>query len=143
MRLQTEGAPNPADRHAAEPGGLGQAAPAPMRLGARCTFQGLNHNLLDLSIADFARRSRSRLVIESFQATPQKSGTLLAHHAQRAAQVSSPRSGSRVPGRRPAPPAPAEPAPAGCARDGPAIEAFLLVLSQSQWPFGASGSHLS
>src|ERR1700730_7875348 len=54
MRLQTEGAPNPADRHAAEPGGLGQAARAPMRLCARCTFQGLNHNLLDLSIGDFA-----------------------------------------------------------------------------------------
>src|SRR5439155_73469 len=79
MRLQTEGAPNPADRHAAEPGGLGQAARAPMRLGARCTFQGLNHNLLDLSIADFAGRSGSRLVIESFQATPQKSGAPLGY----------------------------------------------------------------
>src|SRR5205814_1719830 len=84
MRLQTEGAPNPADRHAAEPGGLGQAARAPMRLGARCTFQGLNHNLLDLSIGDFAGRSGSRLAIESFQASPAKSGTPLAHHALRA-----------------------------------------------------------
>src|SRR6266496_717123 len=83
MRLQTEGAPNPADRHAAEPGGLGQTARAPMRLGARRTFQGPNHNLLDLSIGDFAGRSGSRLVIESFQATPQKSGTPLAHHADR------------------------------------------------------------
>src|SRR5438128_11998055 len=78
MRLQTEGAPNPADRHATEPGGLGQAARAPMRLGARRTFQGLNHNLLDLSIGDLAGRSGSRLVIESFQASLQKSGTPLA-----------------------------------------------------------------
>src|SRR5437763_4177663 len=86
MRLQTEGAPNPADRHAAEPGGLGQAARAPMRLGARYTFQGPNHNLLDLSIGNFAGRSGPRLIIESFQASPEKSGAPLGYHAQRAAQ---------------------------------------------------------
>src|SRR6266436_7300103 len=73
MRLQTESAPNPADRHAAEPRGLGQTARAPMRLRARRTFQSPNHNLLHLSISDFAGRSRSRLVIESFQASLQKS----------------------------------------------------------------------
>src|SRR2546426_10785694 len=83
MRLQTEGAPNPADRHAAEAGGSGQTARAPMRLGARRTFQGPNHNLLDLSIGDLAGRSRSRLVIKSFQASFQKSGAPLADHAQR------------------------------------------------------------
>jgi len=50
------------------------------------SHQGPNHNLLDLSIGDLAGRSGSRLVIESFQASLQKSGTPLAHHAQRAAQ---------------------------------------------------------
>src|SRR5712671_4342812 len=72
MRLQTEGAPNPADRHAAEPGGLGQAARAPMRLCARCTFQGLNHNLLDLSIADFkvSDAQIEQIVIQTLESTP-------------------------------------------------------------------------
>src|SRR5947208_15730409 len=86
MRLQTESAPNPADRHAAEPRGLGQTARAPMRLRARRTFQSPNHNLLHLRISDFAGRSRSRLVIESFQASLQKSRAPLAHHAERTAQ---------------------------------------------------------
>src|SRR5271157_4188430 len=87
MRLQTEGAPNPTDRHAAEPAGLGQTTRAPMRLCARRTLQSPNHNLLHLGIADLARGSWSRLVIESLQARPQKSGTPLAHHAERAAQL--------------------------------------------------------
>src|SRR5881398_3187191 len=110
MRLQTEGAPNPADRHATEPGGLGQAARAPMRLGARCTFQGLNHNLLDLSIGDLAGRSGSRLVIESFQSSLQKSGPPLGYHAQRAAQFLRHALVRESLGAGPAPPAPAEPA---------------------------------
>ncbi len=63
MRLQTEGMPNPADRHPAESGRFGQTARAPVRLAARRAFQSLNHNLLDLIIADFAWRSGSRLVV--------------------------------------------------------------------------------
>src|SRR5437870_11935126 len=86
MRLQTEGAPNLADRHAAEAGGLGQTARAPMRLCTRRAFQGPNHNLLDLSTGNLAGRSGPRLVVEPFQASPQKSRTPLAHPATRAAQ---------------------------------------------------------
>jgi hypothetical protein len=49
-------------------------------------FQGLNNDLLDLGIAYFAWRSGPGLVVESFQASFQKSPAPLAHHAQRAAQ---------------------------------------------------------
>src|SRR6266567_245315 len=143
MRLQTEGAPNPADRHAAEPGGLGQTARAPMRLCARCTFQGLNHNLLDLSIGDFAGCSGSRLVIESFQASLQKSGTPLAYHAQRAAQFlrhALVRESLGTGQHHPRPPSQERLAARPMSQR---LKPFMLVLSQSQWPFGASGSHLS
>src|SRR6266550_5880078 len=143
MRLQTEGAPNPADRHAAEPGGLGQAARAPMRMGARRTFQGLNHNLLDLSIADFARRSRSRLVIESFQASLQKSGTPLAHHTQRAAQFLRHALVRESLGAGQHDPRPPSQRRLAARAMGQRLKPLLLVLSQSQRPFGASGSHLS
>jgi hypothetical protein len=64
MRLQAEGSPNPTDGHAAQPSGFGQPARAPVRLPARRTLQGLHHNLLHLVSVDFARRSRSRLVVE-------------------------------------------------------------------------------
>src|SRR5580700_2255203 len=87
MRLQTEGTPNPADGHAAEPAGLSQTAGAPMRLPARRALQSLNHNLLYLSIGNFARRSGSGFVIESFHSLLQKARTPLVYHAQRAARL--------------------------------------------------------
>jgi len=83
MRLQAEGPPNAADGHAAEPGGFSHAARAPMRLSTGRAFQGLNDDPLDCGIADLAGRSRSGLVVESFQASFQKPRTPLAHHAQR------------------------------------------------------------
>jgi hypothetical protein len=81
MRLQAERAPNPADRHPAEPGGFGQAARAPMGLSSGRAFQSLNDHLLDLGIAYLARGPGSRLVIQSFQASLQKSRAPLADHA--------------------------------------------------------------
>src|SRR5215472_834378 len=68
MWLQAERPPNAADGHAAEPGGFGQTARAPMRFSARRVFQGLNDHPLDLGIAYLAGRPRSRLVVESFPA---------------------------------------------------------------------------
>jgi len=143
MRLQTEGAPNPADRHAAEHGGLGQTARAPMRLCAWRTFQGPNHTLLHLSIGDLAGRSGPRFVIESFQASLQKSGTPLAHHAQRAAQFlrhALVRESLGAGQHHPRPPSQRRLAARAM---GQRLKPLLLFLSQSQWPFGASGSHLS
>src|SRR3954464_12314174 len=63
MRLQTEGMPNPADRHPAESGGFGYASRAPMCFAPRRAFQGLNDHLLHLAITHFAGRSWSRFVI--------------------------------------------------------------------------------
>src|SRR6516225_11184066 len=83
MWLQAERPPNAADGHAAEPGGFGQTARAPMRFSARSVFQGLNDYPLDLGIAYLAGRPRSRLVVESFQTNFEKSGAPLADHAQR------------------------------------------------------------
>src|SRR5215470_15680670 len=89
MRLQTKGAPDPADGHAAEPAGLSQTAGAPVRLPPRRALQSLNHNFLNLSIADLAGCSRSGLVIESLQPLLQKTGAPLVHHAHRAAHLLS------------------------------------------------------
>src|SRR5438046_9562036 len=89
MRLQAEGAPDPANRHPAEPGSFRQTACAPMRLSARRALQGLNDHLLDPGIAYLAGRPGSRLVIKSFQASLQKSGAPLANHAQRGTQFPS------------------------------------------------------
>src|ERR1700682_4549184 len=83
MRLQAERAPNPADRHTAEPGGFGQAARTPMRLSPGRAFQSLNEPLLDLGIAYLAGGPGSWLVIQSFQASLQKSRAPLTDHAQR------------------------------------------------------------
>src|SRR6266478_629761 len=67
MRLQTERAPNPTNRHAAESGGLSQTARAPMRLSPRRAFQGLNDHLFNLGIAHTARCPRRSLIIDSLQ----------------------------------------------------------------------------
>src|SRR5215831_20116156 len=83
MRLQTEGPPNAADGHAAEPGSFGQTTRAPMGLAARRALQGLNHHPLDVGVAYLTGRPRSRLVVESFQTRLQKSRAPLADHAQR------------------------------------------------------------
>src|ERR1700694_4374510 len=143
MRLQTEGAPNPADRHTAEPGGLGQTARAPMRLCARRTFQGPNHNLLDLSIGDLAGRSGPRLIIESFQASPEKSETPLSHQAERAAQFLRHALVRKSLGAGQHHPRPPSQRRLAARAMGQRLKPLLLVRSQSQWPFGASGSHLS
>jgi hypothetical protein len=59
-----------------------------MGLSAGRAFQGLNHHLLDLGIAYLAGRSWPGLVVESFQASFQKAGAPLAHHAQRGTHFS-------------------------------------------------------
>jgi hypothetical protein len=83
MRLQAKRPPNAADGHAAESARFGHATRAPMGLSPGRAFQGSNDYPLDVGIAYLARRSRSRLVVESFQAALQKSRAPFSHHAQR------------------------------------------------------------
>ena len=83
---QTEGAPDPADGHAAQAGGFGQPARGPVRLPARRAFQGLNDDLLYLHIAHFARCSWARFIVQAFHPSLQKSPSPLTHHADRCAQ---------------------------------------------------------
>src|SRR5215510_8133780 len=93
-----------------------------MRLPARRTLQGLNHDLLDLIVTDLARCPRSGFIIEPFQPSFQKTGTPFPHHAFRAAEFSSPRPDCPDPRRRPAPLWRAAQAMAGCAPDEPTTE---------------------
>src|SRR4029434_5379248 len=86
MRLQTEGAPDAADRHATQTAGPGQFACAPVRLPARRTLQGLDYDLLNLVVADLARRPWPGFVIQPFQTSLQKTGTPLTDHPFRAAE---------------------------------------------------------
>ena len=87
MRLQSEGAPDPADGHAAQSGCLRQFPRAPVCLPARRAFQSLNHHPFNLLVADLARRAGPWFIIESFQPHLQESSSPFAHHAQRAAQL--------------------------------------------------------
>jgi hypothetical protein len=65
MRLQSESAPDAADGHVAEAGGLGHGTGTPMGSAARGAFQGAHHHLLDLVVRDAARDSGSRLIIQA------------------------------------------------------------------------------
>src|SRR6187551_2761664 len=82
VRLQSEGMPNPADRHPAESACFGQPAGTPVGLAARRAFQSLNYDLFDLIIADLAWRSSSRLVVQPFETCFQETRPPLANHAQ-------------------------------------------------------------
>ena len=141
--MQAEGAPDPADRHPAEPGGFRQTACAPMRLSARPALQGLNDHLLDPGIAYLAGRPGSRLVIKSFQASFQKSGALLADHASEARTfratvlLSSPSAHAST--RRSSP----SQERLAARPMGQRLEPILLFLGQNQRLFGSPGSHLS
>src|SRR4051812_5723252 len=66
MGLQSERAPDAADRHAAEAGGFSQFTRAPVRLSTWRSLQCLNDDLLNMLVSDLARGTRSRLIIESF-----------------------------------------------------------------------------
>src|SRR5215471_9830528 len=89
MRLQTEGAPDAADRHATQTAGLGQFAGAPVRLPAGRTLQCLDYDLLNLLVADLARRTWPGFVIQPLQTSLQKTGTPLPDHPFRATEFLS------------------------------------------------------
>src|SRR5215469_16804718 len=143
MRLQNKGMPNSADRHAAEPAGLSQTAGAPMRLPTRRAFQGLDDNLLHLSIANLARRSRSGFVIESLQSRLQKPRTPLVYHADRTARLFSYQVVSQaLGGGQDHTRAPRQHGLAAGSM-GQRLKSFLFLRCQNQGSFRASGSHLS
>src|ERR1700747_2399930 len=87
MGLQSEGVPDPADRHPAQSGAFRQFTRGPVGLPPRRTLQGLNHYALHLLVADLARRAWPRLVIQPFQTLLQKSRAPLDHHPARTPQL--------------------------------------------------------
>src|SRR5271154_194168 len=68
MRLQPKGPPNAADGGLAEAGSSSQHAAGPVSRSLRRLLQSQPHYVLDLLVADLARRSRTRFVSQSCQA---------------------------------------------------------------------------
>src|SRR4051794_33981208 len=82
-----EGTPDSTNGHAAQSGVFGHLARTPMSLSTRCTLQCLNHYLFNLLVADFARSTRTLLVIEPPQPLLQEARPPFANHADGAAQL--------------------------------------------------------
>lgn len=114
-----------------------------MSVPTRRGLQSPNYDLLDLGIADLAGRSGSRLVIESFQANLQESGPPLAHHAQRAAQFLGHRLVIKSLAAGQYHPCPPSLGWLDTRAMSQRLKTLLLIRSQDQRFFRASGSHLS
>ncbi len=84
--LQAERVPDAGDCHAAEPGGLGHPAHAPVRLPAGRRLQRPGHDAFDGVVRDRPRGSGPRLVVEPLQPVANKAAAPLADrliaHAQ-------------------------------------------------------------
>src|SRR6516164_1448641 len=142
MRLQTESLPNSTDRHAAESGGLGQTARAPVGRARWAGFQRLNDYLLDMGIAHLARCSGTGLVIKCLHAALQKAGTPLDYHPWRDPQFACYELIAETLGGGEDHTCASRPHWLTTGAMGQRLQSLMFFCAQEQWLFGSSGTHL-
>jgi hypothetical protein len=86
VRLEPEGPPDAADRALAHPGRGRHRARRPVRRVGRLLLERLDDHPLDISVADRARLARTRLVMQTVEATPSEPAAPLANRRAAAAQ---------------------------------------------------------
>ena len=82
MRLQAEGAPDPADGHPTQVHRLGHAPRAPLRGPAGGRFQGTNNHLLDLVVGDGPRGTGPRFVVQPVEPITHEAAAPLPYRAR-------------------------------------------------------------
>ena len=99
MRLEREGPPDAADRALAHPGRRRHRPCRPVRRIGRQLLERLDDHPLDVVVADRARLSRPRLVMQAVEAAPREPAPPLANRRTRTAQL-GPDLRARAPLRR-------------------------------------------
>ena len=87
VRLKPERPPNTSNRRMAQPKMFGHRARTPMSSSLWSRLQRLRHDLLDLIVANFARGSWPRFVVQTFHSLCHKATSPLAYREPRGAHL--------------------------------------------------------